>query len=191
MRILSATLALVPGALLAGSLLAAAPTRAHAQFKTAPVTIATTRRIIGDYALGGGRVQVSITPTRVDLFIREGETRMVVLLDAPSVRWWLSRANALIASKTRNTTEQVTPALTHSEPTVASTVVLTRAAHGAPGARFYLTATLDTDNIAMLPLSKKDARIITSALKRAVEEMEIDAERAKRMQSGGNVSAQR
>ena len=56
--------------------------------------------------------------------------------------------------------------------------MLTRAAHGAPGARFYVTAQLDTDRIAMLPLSKMDARIVTAALKRALEEMAIDQERA-------------
>jgi hypothetical protein len=148
----------------------AAPATASAQSRVA-------RRTIGDYSFGGGgRVRVDVDGARIALFAADGSgSRVLLYLDPASTDRWLATADALMrgGGRTAAGAETQTPPLTHADPSVGGSVVLTR--EDVPRRRgtttqYYLTAMGDADHLALLPLSTMEARIVTAALHRAVDE---------------------
>jgi len=130
---------------------------------------------VGSYTFGGGALRVDADGARVAIYAQDGDgSRVLVFADPLSVDRWLGAAQALIGRRGGATRDEETPPLTHRDPSVGGSVVLTRGADdgvaddAAP--RFYLTVTGDADHIALVPLTPMDARILVSALRRAAEE---------------------
>ena len=156
-------------ALVGSASVAGAPAVARAQ-------TAVTRRVVGDYSFGGGgQVRVDVDGARIALFAADGSgSRVLIHLDPPSVDRWLATADAVMRGGGRSAVgaETQTPPLMNTDPSVGGSVVLTRQdvrRIGGTTTEYYLTATGDADHIALLPLSAMDTRIVTAALRRAVD----------------------
>jgi hypothetical protein len=164
-------------ALIALASAAAVPTAAAAQ-QSAAGHRTGGRRAIGDYNFGdGGRVRVEVDGARIALFAADGSgSRVLVYLDPSSVARWLPAAESLVSARPGRPVgvDTQTPPLTHMDPSVGGSVVLTR--EEVPRRRgtqteFFLTAMGDADHLALLPLSAMEARILIAALGRAADEL--------------------
>ena len=143
---------------------------------------AMVRRTIGEYSFDdGGRLRLDVDGARLALFAADGSgSRVLIYLDPSSVERWLATADALMRGRGRATpgAETQTPPLTHMDPSVGGSIVLTREDvphRGGTTTQYYLTAMGDADHLALLPLSAMDARIVTAALHRAVDALRTRA----------------
>lgn len=127
--------------------------------------------VVGDYAIGRGSLKVTVDGRRIEVLATDDSSVAVIFLDAASVRMWLDTATTFVTAKVKTTewTEFSTPPLRHRDPSIESYLRLTREVTGRQSS-FYLTAMLDPKHLTLLRLSPMEARILLSALSRAVEE---------------------
>lgn len=132
--------------------------------------------VVGDYAIGRGSLKITVDGRRIEVVTTDDSSVAVVFLDAGSVRMWLDTATTFVNAKVKTTewTEFSTPPLRHRDSSIESYLRLTREVTGSQSS-FYLTALLDPKHLTVLRLSKMEARILLSALGRAVEEERVAA----------------